>query len=59
MYIYRLVLILVISIYYFLPIIINWWIEQNSSWYQIHLLWLIAIMVIAILQLTTKPDTSS
>jgi len=52
MYIYRLVLVLVIGVYYFFPVIVNWWMLQRSNWYQIYILWLILIMVIFILQFT-------
>lgn len=50
MYIYRLVLLLVVSIYLFSPAIMDWWIDANSSWYRPYLLWFILIVVTFILQ---------
>lgn len=50
MYIYRLVLILVVSIYLFSPAIMDWWIDPNAAWYRPYVLWLILIAVTFILQ---------
>lgn len=39
MYIYRLVFLLVLAIYIFSPVIMDWWIEPGSVWYRPFLLW--------------------
>jgi len=47
MYIYRLVLLLVVSIYIFSPVVLDWWVEPGSAWYRPYLIWL-ALIGIAI-----------
>ncbi|WP_369600903.1 hypothetical protein AAIA72_13870 [Hahella sp. SMD15-11] len=39
MYIYRLVFLLILSIYTFSPVIMDWWIEPGSAWYRPYLIW--------------------
>lgn len=56
MYIYRLVLILVVSIYLFSPAIMQWWTAADSAWYRPYLLWLILIAITFILQSQKETD---
>ncbi|ARU58594.1 membrane protein [Oleiphilus messinensis] len=43
MYLYRLVFLLILSIYVFSPVIMDWWIDPGSSWYRPYLIWLFII----------------
>ncbi len=43
MYIYRLVFLLVLGIYIFSPVIIDWWIAPGSAWYRPYLIWAVII----------------
>lgn len=56
MYIYRLVLILVVSIYLFSPAIMEWWTAADSVWYRPYLLWLSLIGLTFILQSRDDAD---
>ncbi|WOG27729.1 hypothetical protein [Endozoicomonas sp. 8E] len=56
MYIYRLVLLLVISIYLFSPAIMGWWITTGDSWYQPWILWFFVILAGFLLQPRGKSD---
>ncbi len=56
MYIYRLVLILVVSIYLFSPAIMEWWTTADSVWYRPYLLWLSLIGLTFILQSRDDAD---
>lgn len=56
MYIYRLVLILVVSMYLFSPAIMQWWTAADSVWYRPYLLWLILIAVTFVLQSQKETD---
>lgn len=56
MYIYRLVLLLVISIYIFSPIVLDWWGEPGSAWYRPYLIWLALIGVAIWLESKRDPN---
>jgi hypothetical protein len=56
MYIYRLILLLVLSIYLFSPAIMDWWIDHNGSWYRPYILWLILIGLTFTLQSPRDAD---
>ena len=56
MYIYRLFLILVVSMYLFSPAIMQWWTAADSVWYRPYLLWLILIAVTFVLQSQKETD---
>ena len=47
MYIYRVVFLLILAIYVFSPVVIDWWIAPDSSWYRPYALWF-GIIVISI-----------
>lgn len=46
MYIYRLVFLLVLALYIFSPVVVDWWAEPGSAWYRPYAIWL-AIIVLA------------
>jgi|GEM_PF-614600 len=54
MYVYRLILILVLAIYYFSPAIFSWWLAKNEVWYQPFLLWGGVIGAVMLLHLSLK-----
>ncbi len=39
MYIYRLVFLLILAIYVFSPVIMEWWIDPGKAWYRPFLIW--------------------
>lgn len=45
MYIYRLVFLLVLGIYIFSPIIVDWWVAPDSVWYRPYVIWALIIGV--------------
>lgn len=47
MYLYRLVFLLILAIYVFSPVIMDWWIDPGSSWYRPYLIWF-TIIVLAV-----------
>lgn len=50
MYIYRLVLALLIGIFFFSTAIMEWWMTYGDHWYQPWLLWLMVVFVGFLLQ---------
>lgn len=43
MYIYRLVFLLVLAIYIFSPVVVDWWADPEGAWYRPYLIWLALI----------------
>lgn len=43
MYIYRLVFLLVLTLYMFSPVVTEWWAEPGSTWYRPYIIWLALI----------------
>ncbi len=39
MYLYRLVFLLVLAIFLFSPVIMEWWIGPQSAWYRPYVIW--------------------
>ena len=56
MYIYRLVFLLVLGIYIFSPVIIDWWIAPGSVWYRPYLIWAAIIAVSIWLETRRGPN---
>jgi len=54
MYIYRLVLLLLMGIYYFSPVIVNWLFAEHSKWYEPYAYFLGMIFIASILQFSNK-----
>ncbi len=46
MYIYRLVFLLILGVYIFSPVIMDWWIAPGGAWYRPYVIWL-AIIALA------------
>jgi len=45
MYIYRVVFLLILAIYVFSPVILDWWILPGSAWYRPYVLWFAVIVM--------------
>ena len=45
MYDYRVALLLVIGLYIFSPVIIDWWLAHNGAWYHPFAFWFLLIAV--------------
>ncbi|WP_284384184.1 hypothetical protein [Litoribrevibacter albus] len=45
MYVYRLLFLMVLGIYVFSPIIMNWWLEPGGSWYRPYIIWFFVIIL--------------
>ena len=45
MYLYRLVFLLILAIYVFSPVIMDWWIDPGSTWYRPYLIWFVIIVL--------------
>lgn len=43
MYIYRLVFLLILGVYIFSPVIMDWWIAPGSAWYRPYIIWALII----------------
>ena len=56
MYIYRLVLALLIGIFFFSTAIMEWWMTYGIDWYQPWLLWLLVVFVGFLLQPRGESD---
>lgn len=56
MYIYRLVFLLVLAIYIFSPVVIDWWAEPGGAWYRPYVIWLALIGVAIWLESRRGPN---
>lgn len=56
MYIYRLVFLLVFGIYLVSPIVMDWWLAPESTWYRPYLIWAAVIIVAALLESRKNTD---
>ena len=56
MYVYRLLFLMVLGIYVFSPMIMNWWLEPGVSWYRPYILWLFVIFLSFWLSRQRGPD---
>lgn len=45
MYNHRLGLVLLLGVYFFSPVIIDWWLDANSAWYRPFAIWLVLIVM--------------
>lgn len=54
MYVYRLVFLLILAIYLFSPVIMEWWIGPQSAWYRPYLVWAIVIAIAIWLERKTR-----
>jgi hypothetical protein len=54
MYVYRLVFLLILAIYLFSPVIMEWWIGPQSAWYRPYLIWAIIIAIAFWLERKTR-----
>lgn len=39
MYVYRLLFLMVMGIYVFSPIIMDWWLGPDGAWYRPYIMW--------------------
>lgn len=56
MYIYRLVFLLILAVYIFSPVIIEWWIDPHSVWYRPYIIWAVLIAVAIWLEARRGPN---
>ena len=56
MYNYRLGLALLVGVYFFSPIIMDWWHDTQSSWYRPFAIWLVLILIYVWLNHTRGND---
>jgi hypothetical protein len=56
MYDYRVTLLLVVGLYIFSPVIIDWWLAPNGAWYRPFALWFLLIAIYIWVEFKRGPD---
>ena len=56
MYDYRVSLLVVVGLYIFSPVIIDWWLAPNGAWYYPFALWFLLIAIYIWVEFKRGPD---
>jgi hypothetical protein len=56
MYDYRVSLLLVVGLYIFSPVIIDWWLAPNGAWYHPFAFWFLLIAIYIWIEYKRGPD---
>lgn len=53
---HRLLLLLIPAIYLIGPMLVDWWLESRAPWYQVFIIWLIAVAGLVLLDKRREND---
>jgi hypothetical protein len=56
MYDYRVALLIVVGLYIFSPVIIDWWLAPNGAWYRPFAFWFFLIAIYIWVEMRRGPD---